>query len=221
MTRKQCAKHLGVSIANVQRAARDMGMSLAVRRYPQAVVDAVIAHYEEHGGPSTRQAFPGVSIRSIIERVPHELRHQRWSDDQLVLAARMVGFISYDAQAAIIDRPRARAASIRCLWTKRFGIVNMGHIHGLSRHEAKLFLRPGYPEIDSPFMERRASGCQPKKGGRHTVIWAEMEPWLRDDVPKFFVDIVRTMAMFQRWLYGSQDVRGTILGMQAAAEVHL
>lgn len=212
MTRDELADVVGLSRATVFRFGRDLGLSFRREMYTPELRAEVIAHYEQHGGPATEEAFPNVRVRSIVERNAYEPRQIRWTDAQIVEAARMAGLVSMKRQAKLFNRPNADVGSIKSLWMKRFGMSG-GQLHGLSNWMAKEILEPGYPVLQTEFWQTRVPGR--RTGKRGLVLWCTMGPYLSPGLPKFMYDAVETMARFQRWLFWSQQPEKVIAKMLA------
>lgn len=200
MTRKEIAKKLGTSTASVYRYARDAGFSLKYNRYSPELVEAVIACYEEQGREGVLEQFPDVRYRYIIERRAHRPRQEKWKPEHLLTAAKMAGLVPLEIQAAVFNRPRAHAGSIRAFWVKRMGQTG-SQLHGLWYHQAAALLRPGFPFIETRYAFSRR-GVR-----RRLALWCEMPPWVHDDAPPFIHDAIGALADFQRWLYQTDDPR--------------
>lgn len=224
MSGREMAKELGVSWSNVMRFARDRRMSLATltgaRKYRinPALVRQVTKYYEKHGRTATEKAFPTVKIRSIVERYKNfSPRQTRWTNEQIILAAKMAGLVDGKRQARIFNRPGANEGSIKSLWMKRFG-QGGGNIHGMSEWMARELLKPGYPVLKTRMWS-------PRKGvesnfERGIVLWVDMERRVRPDIPKFIHDAITTLADFQRWLFKSKNPKPVILRMIRESKMH-
>lgn len=210
MPREEIAAAVGTSLPSLKRAFP--GTRLAYfNRYvinPQ-LVRKVCEYYEQHGRKKTEEAFPDVSVRSIVERYKNfRPRQTRWTDKEIIEAARMAGLISAKSQAKYFDRPNAHAGAIKSLWMKRFGF-GQGNINGMVHDNAKHLVNHRARYI-KPMGESR-TGRQTQF--RRLILWVDMERCLKPEVPKFLVDAIRTMADFQRWLHDAEDPRPKILRM--------
>lgn len=219
---REMAKELGTSWSNVMRFARDRGLSLATlsgsRKWKMQpkVVRKVLDYYFKHGKPATEKAFPGLSVKSIVDRpeyygVKRKYRQTRWTDAEIVLAAKMAGLVDGKRQARIFKRPNANEGSIKSLWMKRFGHGG-GNIHGMSEWMARELLTPGYPLLKTSCWAPR-KGSKKKHFQRGIVLWVDMEKRLLSDVPDFIREGVSTLAEFQRWLFKTNDPRPEIRRM--------
>lgn len=198
---------LKCSRASLRRLARDEGFSLALPRYDDALIRCVTRAYEQHGRSKTQKMFPGVRVRSIVERRPHKPRQIRWKEREIVAAARMAGLLSFEQQAELFHRPRAKAGSIRSLWNKRFK-TNLGQLHGCSRETAKYIALP-----ECPMVPRRAAieGSKGPLPVQWIVLWCDLKDWMRPSLPPFISDAVTALAEFQCWLYQTQKPKSRIL----------
>lgn len=211
MSREDIAEQMGVSLASLKRAFP--GVRLAYfNRYvinPQ-LVRQVCVYYERHGKRATQERFPEVRVRSVVERYKQfRPRQVRWTDEQIIEAARMAGLVSYRAQAKYFNRPRANEGSIQALWQKRFGFGD-GCINGLVKWHAKPLIRGGHSKYIRPV--GRGRDGQPIHF-RSLILWVDLERILKPNVPAFIVQAIRTMADFQRWLWRSDNPRPLILRM--------
>jgi hypothetical protein len=212
-TRKEVARRVGVTDVAINRLGRELGVSFSAKPYSTnpGLVARVAAYYARHGRQATQKRFPDVCVRSIVERYPHRPRQARWTDEQIVQAARMAGLVSAKRQAEMFNRPNAREGSIKSLWAKRFGRGG-AHIHGLSKHAARALLRPGFPTVATQFWAMR-HWANDLPFSREIVLWCDVEKWLLPGTPDFLRDAVRTMADFQRWLFKTETPRRAILAL--------
>lgn len=207
MPAEDIAKEIGTSVSSLKRAFRGKSIWYKNSKYVNQpeLVRRVVTCYEKHGRAETAKAFPGVNVRSIVERSSHygikmKQRQRRWTETEIILAAKMAGIVDGSTQATIFNRPGANEGSIKSLWAKRFRTAG-GNIHGMSEWMAKEILKPGYPVLKTRVWSRR-KGARNRSGlVRGLVLWSEMEPYLKKGVPKFIKDAVRVMAAFQRWLF--------------------
>jgi AcrR family transcriptional regulator len=175
VTHDEMARRLGVSRSAVNRWFRDQGMSSKSQQYRPDVVAAVLRAYEEGGKARVKALYPDVSVRSIVERYKaYPPRQIRWTDEQIVEAARMAGLVSTNAQARYFSRPNAYAGSIQALWAKRFGVYPHD-INGLAAHLTWRIALPGTP----------ATMVKQSQGNSHgfKVLWLDLAPRLRPSVP--------------------------------------
>lgn len=210
---KEMAERLGTSVANIKRAFFGTGESIwCFRRYANqpALVRQVLAFYEKHGRTKTEERFPEISVRSVVERYPNfSPRQIRWTEEQIIEAAKMAGLVSYKAQAKYFNRPNAFEGSICALWMKRFGI-GQGQINGLVRSQVRPLIQGGH----SKYISRVGQSRKGKRGQfQSLILWVDLEKMLKDDVPEFMKEAVRTLASFQRWLWRSDDPKPLILNM--------
>jgi hypothetical protein len=218
MDRKEIAEHLGVSLANLKRAFRGRRLAFHNKyaRQPD-LVKAVCKYYEKHGKIKTQKKFPQVCVRSVVERYPYfKPRQTRWSDSQIVEAAKMSGLISMNAQAKWFNRPNAFEGSIKSLWTKRFGFGG-GSIHGLSYCVGKELVTRRCKPIDTFFWQTVRNE---HKFGRKLYLWVDIEKHLKSGFPDCIDEAVTTMADFQRWIFQTDNPRRKILQLMKERELH-
>lgn len=211
---KEIASDLGVSVSNIKRSMRGVSIWFHNGKYKNrpALVRQVLAYYSKHGKSATVTAFPGVTVKCIVDRplyygVKVKPRQRRWTEAEIILAAKMAGLVEAKRQAKIFNRPRAHEGSIKSLWMKRFGHGG-GNIHGMSEWMAKEILSPGYPVIKTRMWSPRRQGSGLMRG---LVLWCDIEKYLRRGLPKYIQDAVKSMAKFQCWLFETSDPRREIL----------
>lgn len=208
MPREQIAKEVGVSASNLKRWARDEGVRLAYFNKWHAnpdLVKQICEFYAEHGMKETLEQFPGVRVRSVIERYPHEYRQIRWTEDQVKKLAQFAGLISHEAQAKYFARPGANEGSIKSAWMKKFK-QNGSQINGLSWHTARHLVGPRCKPVRTLYWAQRP-GSKRGQFSRKIVLWVDLEQHLLPSQPAWLRDAIRAMAKFQRWLHGIDHVR--------------
>lgn len=200
MARREIAAQLGVSLTQVNRFLREQGLRSNARDTPADLVHAVCTAYMALGLRKTEELFPGVGVRSIIERDYKRgnfpPRQERWTSAQLLDAARMGGLISHNAQAGYFARPRAYNGSIAALWTKWFRCAP-GAIHGLPLQGAWQALQPG---TRGTLVRQHVL-----PGVKVVVLWLDMPGHLRPTLEPWVQDAIATLAQFQAWLWGTHD----------------
>jgi hypothetical protein len=212
---KQLAKAVGSSDSTLDRWAKQNGVNINAHKYRPATIRTVCAFYEKHGLVKTKEAFPDISVRSIIER--HKLfkaRQTRWTNEQIIEAVKMSGLVSPNAQAKFFNRPNAYNGSIKALWTKRFGFLG-GSINGMTHWNAR------------ELVDSSAQYLKPKGEGRRgeptlhrwLILWVDLENCLRPDIPDFIRQAIHTMADFQRCLWKSDNPKPLILKMIKEREI--
>lgn len=228
MSRDDLAERIGVSLSSVRRFCRDEKISLNfVRDYTEKERREVSEFYARHGRAATQKRFPHVKVRSIVERYLSTYgnkRQIRWTGKEMIELARMGGIISAESQALYFNRPGAHAGSISSVWMKRFGLGG-GVVPGLSLYRAsqlvdgarKTYAKNGV-QIHMPFEPlvlpywRKREVRNPKKEmpPRRIYLWVDIADNVRKDLPKEVRDAVMAMGKFQRWLYGTENVRHAI-----------
>lgn len=199
MPRDEIAKELKTSVSNLKRAK--VGYlyykNYKYRANPK-LVQRVCKFYEKHGLRKTQEEFPDITVRSLIERYPqYRPRQIRWTDEQIIDAVKMAGFVSFDEQSKYFNRPGAKAGSIKKLWISRLSGSPMA-IHGLSGWNAQFIVDPKCPHVKTP-------------SGISLYLWVDLENHLLPEMPQFLHEAVSTLATFQRKLYGVKNVRREIL----------
>lgn len=221
MPREEIAARVGVSLSALKRGFR--GVRLAYHnKYvvnPKLVRD-VCAYYATHSKAETQKRFPGVKVRSIVERYKNfSPKCIKWTDDQLIELAQMAGVISLKAQAKYFDRPRANEGAIKSAWMKRFGSSG-GSVNGLSWYMARHFVMADCPRFQTAFWMTATK----RKGGtnhhsRWLVTWVDFERHLNPGSPKWLRDCARSMANFQVWLHGTKRPRKKLIEMMGEREL--
>ncbi len=209
MKQSELAEHLGCSGSNLIRWARDQKLSLDSLSSKPEIVRAVCSFYGQHGSLKTQKAFPNVKVRSIVERYKlYEPRQTRWTDEQLIEAARMAGLVSLSAQAKHFKRPNASSGSIMSLWMKRFGFSG-GSINGMVHEHAKHLVTMKAEYLKPMSASRKGEKVQFRK----LILWVDMEHCLKPETPAFIKSAIHTLADFQRWLHGDSDPKLKIIKM--------
>lgn len=217
MKQSELAEHVGCSRSNLIRWASRNGISLDSLSYKPEVVERVLKYYAIHGKTKTQERFPDVSVRSIVERNYGRFppRQVRWTNEQIIEAAKMSGLVSHKAQAKYFNRPGAHSGSIKSLWTKRFGL-KAGSVNGMHHNQAKHFVN-----IRARYIYTVGTGSTGKTTtGRRLCLWVTMAESLKPGVPPLIANAIRTMADFQRWLWQSNDPKPLILKMIKEREVN-
>ncbi len=204
---KKIAVRAGTSVATIKRWSRNKGISFNVHSYKKEVIEEVCAFYAKNGKVKTQEQFPNVKVRSIVERFKiFPPRQSRWTDKQIIQAVKMSCFVSFSKQALFFNRPLANAGSIQSLWVKNLK-ARPTEMHGLPTYKAKLFIRNNCPSIKLPLLVNEdgdSSTC------RRIHLWIDLEKFLLPDCPEFIKSAIEAMAMFQRWVWGEEDIRSRI-----------
>lgn len=197
MFRRQIAETVGVSRQNVNRYLRAAHLDSNARDYAPAVVAAVCAAYETLGRKRTQELFADIVVRSVVERyklyVPRQIR---WTEPQIIEAARMAGLVSANAQARYFGRPNAYSGSIKSLWNKGFRCAP-GNINGLAACLVWRLTKPGVPAV--------LIGHSSAAGYFAKVLWLDLAPNLRASVAPVIRKAILALARFQAWLHGTED----------------
>ncbi len=194
------SEKIGVSRTALIRWGRENKTSLAfhtkLKNNPD-FVKSVCIYYSAHGLPATEAKYPGVKIRSIVERYLKGLslppRQLRWTGIELLELARMGGLVKANRQAQFFNRPNAFGGSIKSVWSKVFK-QNAGTVNGLANFTARHLVKRSCPFYIVPYQ---------KDFDKHIVLWIDMAEHLKDDLPDHINSAVAVMAKFQRWLHGT------------------
>lgn len=157
--------------------------------------------------PGTKKRFPGISVRSIIERYPHRQRQARWTDAQLIDLCKEAGLKTHAEIAKKMNRPRANAGSIVSVFQRRLGFRGSS-IHGMSQYVARELVTPDCPFVRTAFWARRTSQ---KSYARRLYLWQDIGEHLKPDTPQFIRDAIRTLVAFEKWLWKSENPKREIL----------
>jgi DNA-binding XRE family transcriptional regulator len=212
VTKEEIAKRIGASRSSISRLGRYLKLSFnACNKYKAnpKFVKEVCDYYAKHGKAKTLERFPGIKLRSIVERYKiFPPRQIRWTDDQLKELARMAGIVSIDAQARYFKRPNANRGSIISAWMKKFKMGG-GCINGLSWYMARHFVTRDCKPIRTKFW-RQKDGIAHTLEGRQIVLWTEMQKHLKPDSPDWLKESIEAMAKFQIWLHGTMQVKAKV-----------
>ena len=173
MIRRDLARHVGISQAQLHRYLTEHGLDSNARDYPPDVVTTVCLTYQALGKRETQALFPDVRVRSIVERYKQHIPRQiRWTGDQQRELVRMAGLVSHTAQARYFNRPNAYEGSIRSFWAKG-ACCAPRDVNGLGAYTAWQVAIPGVPAV---LVKHQQNG-----GARPVVLWLDLAAYLRDD----------------------------------------
>lgn len=205
----EMAEELGVSISNIKRAFRGKSIWFKNGKYKQQpeLVKTVCEYYSKHGKINTQKRFPNVNVRSVVEHFKlAKPRQIRWTEPQIIAAARMAGLVSMRNQAKLFKRPGAFEGSIKSLWIKKFGFCS-GNIHGLSATQAKFLTTKDCPYLNTQFWRTRRARID---FSRKLYLWVDIKEHLKNDTPDFIKEAVATLAKFQIWIFKPHNPRDQI-----------
>lgn len=219
------ANELGVSVSNIKRSLPGISFYYEngkIINNPQLARE-IYEYYLANGKPKTLEKFKDCRIRprSIIDApakygfLPQQ-KIRKWTDDELVELARMQGLISYQAQAKYFSRPNANAGSIKSAYQKKFSSI-YSELHGMSWSNARKIVYPDCPKLFLPTLERMPSK-NATKNKNIRVLWCDLEKHLLPVLPPAFVDAIKALAEFQRWLFQTENPRAKILNMLRTRE---
>lgn len=213
----EIARRLRTSRSNVKRSCRSTRFHAVNGKYKYnpALVRQVCEYYFEHGKPATIEAFPHISVISIVDRpeyygIQRRYRQIRWTPEQHLEAVRMAGLVPLEAQAHYFNRPRANLGAMRSFWIKRVRVAG-GTLHGMPEYIAREVVTDRCPRtLTEPWSVREGGE---RDWNRNLVLWIDAEKHLRPGTPEFLETAVRTMADFTRWIFASKAPKRKILKM--------
>lgn len=219
ISREEIAQKIGVSVANLKRSMRGQSFWFYNGKWKNnpEFVAKVLNHYWKHGMPATKKKFNGISVKSIVDRPEYYghrrvYRQRRWTETQKIELVRMSGLVSHGSQARYFDRPKAAGGSIKSAWVKVFGVAP-GRINGMSFDIAKHIAKRSTPYV-------RPNGWSSGVDSHQwTVLWVDLEDNLMEGVPEYIKEAVKTMADFQRWIWGCKNPKAKIMKMIDIREV--
>jgi AcrR family transcriptional regulator len=219
MPRDEIAKACGVSVSSLKRAFRGVRICYFNKYVANPnLVEAVCRYYEKHGKNKTQERFPNVKVRSVVERYKNfNPRTIRWTDEQIIEAARMAGIISKKAQAEYFNRPNAHLGSITSLWMKRFGRGG-GSVNGLAWYVARQFVRPSCPRVQTAVWAMRQTHKNTFQS-RTVALWVDVATHIKAAAPEWFRSTAVALARYQRWLWKTERVHASVLKMIKEREV--
>ena len=197
MVRRELARHVGISQAQLHRYLTAEGLDSNARDYPPDVVTTVCLTYQALGKRETQALFPDVSVRSIVERYKqYTPRQLRWTGPQQRELVRMAGLVSHTAQARYFNRPNAYEGSIRSFWAKG-ACCAPRDVNGLGAWTAWQVATPGVPAV---LVKHQSNG-----GARPIVLWLDLAAHLRPGVEPLVREAIQALARFQAAMHGTTD----------------
>lgn len=189
---------LNVHRSTIKRAGNALGLSFAIKVYSEELVRELLEYYKTHTRAETQKKYPGVRVRSIVERTPLKeyYKQVRFTDEQAFLILRMGGLVRKKVIAKYLDRPNAYEGSIKSFFVKRG--LTAKTINGLYKNKAH-YIAPGCPSIEVNFY----NDCK-------ICLYVDMAKHLRPRLDKPVIDAINTMAHFQTWLWGGGNVKAKI-----------
>lgn len=188
---EKLAKKIGISRSRFSRWARRNGVSLNAHKTKESCIKEVCSYYELNGRKATAKKFPNINIRSIVERYKsYKPRQVRWEFSKKLDAIRFSGFISDDAIAKYVNRPRAHAGSIKSLWCRHLNLPGYKSFHGLPENLSRVIALKSCPIYKYEFLK--------------LALWVDLEKHLKPEVPEAIVNGVKALASFQRFLFNGK-----------------
>lgn len=223
------AKDLGVSKSNIKRSMPGVSFCFLYKyKKNPALVLSVSNYYSKHGKKKTEKKFgKEINVRSIVEHYKlHSPRQIRLTNDNYNELLKMAGLITIYAQAKFLNRPGANEGSIKSFWQKSILSKNSNgqtDINGIRYHKAKhLVNRTWNPKkknyiLHCPFVEIKFF-AQDKALNNKIYLWIDLEKNLKETIPNFVKEAVRTQAIFQKWIWQDNNPRDKILDMTKIRE---
>lgn len=219
--REKIAEKFGVTVVNLKRSLRGHSLWFKNGKYKNNpdLVREVINYYFKHGKPATVKRFPKINVKCIVDRpeyygIKRKFRQLRWTNKEIIEAAKMAGIVSPTAQAKYFNRPGANAGSIKSLWSKRFNL-GCGNINGMNHWKAKHLVTKKAKYIKTFGLSRKGERVKFIK----IILWIDMEKNLKNGVPDWIANSIHELANFQRWMHGSENTKQKILQMIRSREL--
>ena len=246
--REEIAKELGVSKSNLHRSFKGKSLTKNVNskimNKPDLIIE-VIDYYKEHSIKETENKFkeklPDGGVYSVLSSyywkrnselnnrwISEERRElinlvgnkykrkiHSWTTREMLELMKMKDIISYKGQIKFFK--------------DRLGIESINTRGGLNI--TSLNLKKGLNGVNigyynkkwTPFIKDEAPSITNNLSSKHGkfVLWVDIEKNLVDDCPQEIVDSVKSLAKFQRSLFGVKDVRGKVLRMIREREISI
>ena len=205
----EIAKEIGMSRSSVKRIGNYFGISFFIQKYSDDLIEEVLKFYWSNGKKKTAERFPDVKVRTIIDHKGkgYRKRQKRWTDEQIIQLIRMAGIIPIEKQYKIFNRPLAHKGSIKSAWTKKFGVAQK-RINGLYTNKALYIAKDKCPYIETQFYDKSK-----------LYLWIDLEKNLKTGINNDIKLAVKTLANFQRWIWGGGYIKMKILKMIKKYEV--
>jgi len=182
MTREEIAKYLNTSRATVNRCLRDNGIRTGQpRQYPIGIREAVIGFYATHNKLETQKQFPGVRVRSIIERYETEAKQKFWTFEEDLKAISMMT----EKPTSEISKALGRGEKAVVKRMSRCYNLSPKHVNGMAYRLCKHVLNDQYKPT--------------KKGNAYTVNWCEFRDNLATE-NQDIISCVNVLAHFREFL---------------------
>ena len=197
LTRKEMAKILGLPEIRVQRAASYIKITFpGCKKYSDDLIEEVLAYYKNEGPQKTREAYPDLKLRSIIEKYgkgiqPH---NRKWTNDEILEVIKLSGIFNAKKTASIFKRKKATEKSINKVWHRLK--CKPTQILGLPKYKGHLFVKKSCPR----FKPLRSNGSE-------YFLWSDIVKHIKPDCPFFIKDAFEALSEFQIHLYGTKNVR--------------
>lgn len=197
-TRSQIAEMLQITRTSLNRFYKEKKTSSNSLKYDPKLVEKVCKYYEKKGKVETKKKFPDVVLRSVIERYYKKYnltpRQKKWTSQEHVEVMKMAGLVSHEKQARLLNRVNANAGSIRSFHSKKvFGKAR--YLNGIPLTLAKGYVKEGCEAY-------LVSGCYGSASCEYKVLWVDVFKYLNDDVPQYLREAIKSIAEYQKKLYG-------------------
>lgn len=191
--------------------------------------EKVLKYFFNHSFEDTAKYFELTqselkSCMTCAYRQPHlkylrkddRINHRRfWTEKEIITMLRMCGIFSRHKIAEVLDRGNERVIKEKL---NKLGVASR-NINGLNLAQ----FRNGFG-VDCVKFVRGNAG---PSGGRgqfffKIVLWVDVEKMIdRGEIEtfNFYEKLIKTMASFQRWIWGGGDVRRKVLNMIRKVEL--
>lgn len=168
------------------------GRGIPNKKYSDSLIEEVCEYYAKHGKIKTRDKFPEVNVRTVVERYKHDIgvapRQVRWKDEEIVKVVLLARTNTKEEIAKEMNRPNAHTGSIKSIFSKRLNL-SATKIAGLPY--AKVVKNYKICEKDIPWHRLES---------RRICYWSDILTYLRPNVSSEIRRAIETCVMFEKWL---------------------
>lgn len=189
--RWEIAEKIGCSNASLARFAKEQKhVNWNAHRYDQKTVQKICDFYLHHTLEQTQEKFPGVTVRSIIDRYTQEVKCYKWTNDEVFKLMKYSGLVPWSYIAVKLGRNKNSAR-------RKYKRILAGRINCLPHNIAREFVNPG-----CPFFYVR---LDLKSTGLWMCPWVTINRYKKQNLPTHIKKAIRAMSNFQLWLHGSEN----------------
>lgn len=187
MSRQEIANRLGVSRPTVCRCFAKHGIRTGnIFSHSPELVGAVLAFYETHTLQETRDAFPGTSVRSIIDRNDKKAKFDFWTHKERLMIIKAVGIKPISVLTKETKRTRS---SIEKMLRNHFPCLKIKHFNGIPYRLIKDHVSLKKEDIK-------------RYGNTYFVRWEQAFQHLDTD-DQVVIDCISALAKFRRFIIDS------------------